>query len=88
MNGQTSTPTATRDRPKLSPVVKATGFGHLGVFPEQEGNWRWLQATGAGLPRGFRALNLFAYTGSATVYGAAGGAATTTTVAVQNHQVL
>lgn len=48
-------------------VVKATGFGHLGVFPEQEGNWRWLQKTGAGLPRGFRALNLFAYTGGSTL---------------------
>ncbi len=47
-----------------------TDFGHLGIFPEQRAQWRWIreQATGA------RVLNLFAYSGGSTLAAALGGA--------------
>jgi len=48
-------------------LIKATGFGHLGIFPEQANNWRWLQKQSQRLPRGMHALNLFAYTGGSTL---------------------
>lgn len=55
--------------------LKATPFGHVGVFPEQYANWRWIakrirQHQGAT----FRLLNLFAYTGGSTLAAAAAGA--------------
>ena len=46
--------------------VRPTGFKHTGLFPEQAANWDWM----AGLVRrrpSARVLNLFAYTGGATV---------------------
>ncbi len=42
-----------------------TPYGHIGIFPEQSDNWRWLMAGTAYL--GDDALNLFAYTGAATM---------------------
>jgi 23S rRNA (cytosine1962-C5)-methyltransferase len=50
--------------------LRVTPFGHVGVFPEQVSNWRWLQAmrrasTVNEPPR--QALNLFAYTGGSTM---------------------
>ena len=46
-----------------------TGFGHVGLFPEQGSNWNFIWDTlkdwkGTGVPR---ILNLFAYTGAASV---------------------
>jgi 23S rRNA (cytosine1962-C5)-methyltransferase len=59
-------------------LLKATAFGHLGLFPEQEQNWRWLteQTRNLGRP-GLPALNLFAYTGGSTFAMARGGARVT-----------
>ena len=54
--------------------VEATPFGHVGVFPEQADNWRWLRE---GVLPGEAALNLFAYTGGSTLAMVAGGAAVT-----------
>lgn len=61
----------------LSFHVRPTGFKHTGLFPEQAANWDWM----AGLIRGRAAqggrpkvLNLFAYTGGATLACAAAGA--------------
>jgi 23S rRNA (cytosine1962-C5)-methyltransferase len=53
--------------------LKLTDFGHLGVFPEQADNWRWIdaQVRRAGRPK---VLNLFAYTGASTLVAAAAGA--------------
>ncbi len=55
--------------------VKPTGFKHTGLFPEQAENWRFMQErirkAGNGQPR---ILNLFAYTGGATLACAAAGA--------------
>jgi 23S rRNA (cytosine1962-C5)-methyltransferase len=57
--------------------LRATEFGHVGVFPEQAENWDWLarQVKRAGKP--LTVLNLFAYTGAATLAVAAAGAAVT-----------
>jgi len=54
----------------MSFKLRVTPFGHVGVFPEQVANWRWLQSlrreSGENeLPR--HALNLFAYTGGSTL---------------------
>ena len=55
--------------------VRPTGFKHTGLFPEQAANWIWM----SGLIRGsgrkdIRILNLFGYTGGATLACAAAGA--------------
>ena len=54
--------------------VRLTGFKHTGLFPEQAANWDWMR--GLIKQRGGQAkvLNLFAYTGGATVACAAQGA--------------
>lgn len=55
----------------LSFHVRPTGFKHTGLFPEQAVNWEWMmERVGAGA----RVLNLFAYTGGATVAATAAGA--------------
>lgn len=67
--------------------LKLTEFGHLGVFPEQAANWRWLQPLVAGrLAQGkpCRVLNLFAYTGGSTMACAASGAEVTHVDAAKN----
>ncbi len=46
--------------------VRPTGFKHTGLFPEQAGNWDWMRSLVKKRP-GARILNLFAYTGGATV---------------------
>ena len=55
-----------------------TAFRHLAFFPEQAANWAWLdqrvRAFGAGQPK---VLNLFGYTGVASLVCAAAGAAVT-----------
>jgi 23S rRNA (cytosine1962-C5)-methyltransferase len=53
-----------------------TAFRHLGFFPEQAANWAWLdQRLRAGPP--LKVLNLFGYTGVASLVCAAAGAAVT-----------
>ncbi len=50
--------------------LKPTEVGHLGVFPEQRSNWKWIHTqTREFLARrkSFRVLNLFAYTGGSTL---------------------
>ena len=62
----------------LTFVVRPTGFKHTGLFPEQAVNWDWMRSelgrwkkTHECAPK---VLNLFAYTGGATVACAASGA--------------
>jgi 23S rRNA (cytosine1962-C5)-methyltransferase len=50
------------------------GFKHTGLFPEQAVNWDWLSGRIRAAGRPIRALNLFAYTGGATVAAAEAGA--------------
>ena len=46
--------------------VRPTGFKHTGLFPEQAANWDWMRSL-LQKRAGARVLNLFAYTGGATV---------------------
>lgn len=55
-------------------VVRPTGFKHTGLFPEQAVNWDWMRARIAAAGRPVQVLNLFAYTGGATLACAAAGA--------------
>ncbi len=56
-------------------IVRPTGFKHTGLFPEQAVNWDWMQKiVSRSKAKPFRVLNLFAYTGGATVALAAAGA--------------
>ena len=55
---------------KISP----TGFKHTGLFPEQAVNWDMMREKIAGAGRNIRVLNLFAYTGGASLAAAAAGA--------------
>jgi 23S rRNA (cytosine1962-C5)-methyltransferase len=43
---------------------------HIGIFPEQLPNWRWIKQSIRHVKRGIRVLNLFAYTGISTVFAA------------------
>lgn len=52
---------------KLKFKVEPTGFKHTGLFPEQAVNWDWMIRTIQGAKRPVNVLNLFAYTGGATV---------------------
>ncbi len=54
-----------------------TAFRHLAFFPEQAANWAWLDETLRAGPGGARVLNLFGYTGVASLVCAAAGAAVT-----------
>ena len=58
--------------------VAPTGFKHTGLFPEQAVNWDWCSELIRGAKakgREISVLNLFGYTGAATVAAAAAGAA-------------
>ena len=57
--------------------LKPFSFKHTGLFPEQAVNWDWVSdiITNAGRP--LKVLNLFAYTGGATLAAAKAGAAVT-----------
>ncbi len=58
-------------------LVKPTQFGHLGFFAEQAINWEWLREQTKRLPAKSQTLNLFAYSGGATLAMAQGGAEVT-----------
>ena len=53
-----------------------TDFGHLGIFPEQRAQWRWIRECVARETRvrTVQALNLFAYSGGSTMAAGLGGA--------------
>ena len=59
---------------ELTFIVRPTGFKHTGLFPEQAANWDFMakKIREAGEP--VRVLNLFAYTGAATLACAQAGA--------------
>ena len=58
----------------LTFLIKPTGFKHTGLFPEQAANWDWFRALIENAGRPIKVLNLFAYTGGATVAAAKAGA--------------
>ena len=47
--------------------IKPMGFKHTGIFPEQAVNWDWMINKIKTAKREIKVLNLFAYTGGATV---------------------
>ena len=47
--------------------IKPMGFKHTGLFPEQAVNWDWMIDKIINAKREIKVLNLFAYTGGATV---------------------
>ncbi|MDA7904994.1 class I SAM-dependent methyltransferase [Rhodopirellula sp.] len=47
--------------------VRPTPYGHIGLFPEQQENWRWLATPVNELSEARAALNLFGYTGASTI---------------------
>ena len=59
----------------LSFYVRPTGFKHTGLFPEQAANWLWMDSLIRKDGRkDLKVLNLFGYTGGATLACAAAGA--------------
>jgi len=52
---------------KLTFNIKPMGFKHTGLFPEQGVNWDWMIEKIKNSKREIKVLNLFAYTGGATV---------------------
>lgn len=54
--------------------IKPMGFKHTGLFPEQAINWDWMMDKIRNSKKEIKVLNLFAYTGGATVACAAAGA--------------
>ena len=54
--------------------VKPMNFKHTGIFPEQAANWDWAREKILASGREINVLNLFGYTGAATVSCAKGGA--------------
>ncbi|MBO7289153.1 MAG: class I SAM-dependent methyltransferase [Clostridia bacterium] len=56
--------------------VKPMGFKHTGLFPEQAVNWDFIIDKISSAQREIKVLNLFAYTGGATVASAYAGAKT------------
>ncbi len=57
--------------------ARFTAFRHLAFFPEQAANWAWLDARIRGSTRPLKILNLFGYTGVASLVCAAAGASVT-----------
>ncbi|MBE6613252.1 MAG: SAM-dependent methyltransferase [Ruminococcaceae bacterium] len=56
-------------------VIRPMGFKHTGLFPEQATNWEWFSELIRHADRQVKVLNLFGYTGGATVAAAKAGAA-------------
>ncbi len=57
--------------------VRPTPFRHLGLFPEQANHWDWMADLIRGARRPAKVLNLFGYTGIATLAAAEAGATVT-----------
>lgn len=58
------------DRAGWKAILKPGKFKHVGIFPEQELHWNWLASV---VKPGMRVLNLFAYTGAASLTAAIAG---------------
>jgi len=56
----------------ITMLSRFMAFRHLGIFPEQRPHWQWMKDRIAGKP--LKILNLFAYTGAASLIAASAGA--------------
>ncbi len=61
----------------LTLELRPTSFKHVGIFPEQLSHWTWLEQKIRDAGRPVKVLNLFAYTGGATLSAARAGAEVT-----------
>jgi 23S rRNA (cytosine1962-C5)-methyltransferase len=62
----------------ITMLCRLTSFRHLGIFPEQLPHWKWMIDWLKGVrDRPARVLNLFAYTGAASLLAASAGAEVT-----------
>ncbi len=61
----------TKKQQKLLFSIEPTNFKHISIFPEQASNWDFIYNKIANANRPIKVLNLFAYTGAATVAAAA-----------------
>ncbi len=59
---------------ELTFKVKPTSFKHTGLFPEQAANWDFIMAKIKQASRPIKVLNLFAYTGAASMAASKAGA--------------
>lgn len=64
--------------------LSCTSFGHLGVFVEQVSNWHFIDEQVRRIGNRPKVLNLFAYTGAASIVAANAGADVTHLDAVKN----
>lgn len=64
----------TVDWKDLTFSIRPMGFKHTGLFPEQAVNWDWMRYLIKNANRPVNVLNLFGYTGGATVACASAGA--------------
>ena len=65
------------DGPGFSLRMGLTSFKHVGVFPEQAPNWEYIYRSTRALEGKPKVLNLFAYTGAASLAARAAGAEVT-----------
>jgi 23S rRNA (cytosine1962-C5)-methyltransferase len=62
----------------VTTLCRLTSFRHVGIFPEQLPHWEWMLEWLGGAPgKPARVLNLFAYTGTASLLAAKAGAEVT-----------
>jgi len=59
---------------KISFLLQPTSFKHVGIFPEQASNWDFIYHTIKRIGAPMKVLNLFAYTGGASLAAKAAGA--------------
>lgn len=72
------------DKIAIKLKLNFTSFGHIGVFPEQANNWDFISDTIQSWSHPGTVLNLFAYTGGASLVAKASGADVTHVDAVKN----
>ncbi len=68
---------------KLTFRLGLTAFKHVGIFPEQAVNWDYIYESAQAIPEA-RVLNLFAYTGGASLAARAAGADVTHCDSIKN----
>lgn len=61
----------------LTFLIRPTSFKHVGLFPEQSPNWEWMDAVIRKSGATPKVLNLFGYTGGASLAAASAGAGVT-----------
>jgi len=61
----------------LRVVLEISRSRHIGIFPEQRENWRWIEEKINTSKKKTNLLNLFGYTGIASIYAARAGALVT-----------